>query len=183
MAGPFPAQSNPGAFVPTTDIYDTSILYSIDINSAEFKEFLVRLRQSINNIALVLNIKDSGYYTLTEFVNGQVFFPDPTLSSTTSTAPVDRQVFRLVVNFGALPNTGTKSVAHNLTITNAFSFTRIYATASDTTGHTYIPIPYASPTDANEIELSVDATNVNITTGSNRTNFNICYVVLEYIKF
>jgi hypothetical protein len=33
------------------------------------------------------------------------------------------------------------------------------------------------------IKLDVDAVNVNITTGINRTNYNVCYIVLEYIKF
>jgi hypothetical protein len=88
----------------------------------------------------------------------------------------------MTVNFGALPNTATKSVAHGITITTATTFTRIYATASDTSGSTYIPIPFSSPTLVSNIQITVDATNVNITTGSNRSNFNICYVVLEYIK-
>ena len=62
------------------------------------------------------------------------------------------------------------------------TFTRVYATASDTTGFNYIPVPYASSTAANNIELNVNGTNVNIITGSNRSNFNICYVVLEYLQ-
>jgi hypothetical protein len=43
-------------------------------------------------------------------------------------------------------------------------------------------LPYASPTDADNIELSVDVTNVSITTGSDRTGFTTTYIVLEYIK-
>lgn len=182
MASSYPSQLGPGAFVPTTDVFDTSAIYSLDVNSKEFKEFLVRLRQSINNIALSLNIRDAGYYVQTEFVNGQAFFPDPTLSSTTASTPVFRQVFRKVVNFGALPTTTTKTVAHGIDITTTFTFTRIYATASDTTGLTYLPIPYASATTADIIELDVDATNVNITTGKDQTAYDTCYVVLEYIK-
>lgn len=182
MAASYPSQLNPGAFIPTTNVWDVSQLYSVDVNSPEFKELLVRLYQNVNNIALLLNIKDTGYYPRAEIVNGQVFFPDPALSSTTAAAPVFRQVFRLVINFGALPNTATKSVAHGLTITAGYTFTRIYGCASDTTGGTYIPLPYASPTDASNIEVSVDATNVNVITGSDRTNFAAAYIILEYIK-
>ena len=54
-------QAEPGAFVPLTDIFDSQAIQELDVNSDEFKEFLVRLRQSMNNIAMVLNIKDSGY--------------------------------------------------------------------------------------------------------------------------
>lgn len=171
-----------GSFLPTTDVYDIASIYNIDINSDEFKLFLVRLRQSVNNIALVVNACETGYYALIEILNGQLFFPDPALSSKTTVLPAYRQVFRIVVNFGALPDTATKSVAHGIAPTSTYSFTRIYGTASDTTGLNYIPLPYASNTAGASIELNVDATNVNITTGSNRSNFNITYVILEYIK-
>lgn len=173
--------SNVGLFIPTTDVYDVSALQEIDVNSQEFKYFLVRLRQSINNAALAINLKDSGYYVPTEFINGQVYFPNPGLSSTTAQSPTYRQVFRKVIDFGALPDTASKSVAHGIITTAAYSFTRIYATASDTTAQSYIPIPYASTT-GDDIELSVDATNVTITTLSDRTSFDVCYVVVEYLK-
>ncbi len=170
-----------GSFLPTTDVYDVASIYNIDITSDEFKLFLVRLRQSINNIAIVVNTCENGYYPLIEMINGQLFFPNPSLNSTTDSIPY-RSVFRITINFGALPNTGTTSVAHGINFTSTYTATRIYGAATDTTGLNYIPLPYASPTAANNIELSVDGTNVNITTGSNRSNFNVSYVVLEYIK-
>lgn len=171
-----------GAFLPTTDVFDRSVIDTIDINSPEFKDFLVRLYQTTNNIANAVNIRDAGYYIQDEFVNGQVWFENTALSSTTSQAPEYRQVWRKVINFGALPNTATKTVAHGITMTDDYTFTRIYGAASDTTGHTYLPIPFAHATVANIIELSVDATNVSITTGINRAAYDTCYVVLEYIK-
>lgn len=179
----FPDQLGPGAFIPLTDIFDSQHIYELEVGSPEFKEFLVRLRQSMNDIAMVLNIKDTGYYVDQEFVNGQAWFPNPALTSTTSQTPVLRQVFRKVINFGTLPNAGTTTVAHGIDINAAvaFSFTRIYGTATDPNTE-FIPLPYASPTDADNIELSVDVTNVSITTGSDRTGFTTTYVVLEYIK-
>jgi hypothetical protein len=181
MAKSYGPQSEPGLFVPTTNIWDVSQIYDIEVTSPEFKELLVRLYQNINNITLALNLKDSAYYDEVEFVNGQAFFPGA-VSASASNETIFRQVFRKVINFGTLPNTATTSVPHGILITNTYSFTRIYATASDQTGMTYIPIPFASPTDADNIQLDVDATNVNITTGSDRTNYTLCYVVLEYIK-
>lgn len=181
----FAGPKNVGAFVPTTNVWDVSELYSVDVKSPEFKELLVRLYQNINNIALVLNIKDSGYYTNEEeFVNSQLYFPDPDLSSESSSMPTFRQVYRKVINFGVLPNvSSTKAVPHNINITDSFSFTRIYATASDQTGLTYLPIPYVSYTPNADIELFVDATDVNITVGMDRSNYTKVYVVLEYLKF
>jgi hypothetical protein len=159
--------SNLGAFVNQTQVWD----------SKDPAELLVRLYQQLNTIALVLNIKDSGYYALGEFVNGQLYFPNPAYNSQTVAQAEYRQVFRLVVNFGALPNTGAKSVAHGLSPNSGWMFTRIYACASDTTGLNYLPIP---STQAN---LTVNSTNVTITTTANLSNYNLCVVVLEYIKF
>lgn len=173
-----------GAFLPTTDVFDRTLVDAMDLDSPEFKDFLVRLYQTTNNIALAVNIKDTGYYVDTEFVCGQIWYPNKSLSSTTAQAPEYRQVFRKVIIFGALPNASAKTVAHGIAPTDAFQFTRIYATASDTTGHTYLPIPYASQAAAtSSIELSVDATNITIDTGAvDRTAYDTCDVVCEYIK-
>lgn len=126
--------------------------------------------------ATILNIKENGTYDTAERLSAQQWF------STSSGINKPRYGFRKVVNFGGLPNAGTTSVAHGITIDANTIFTRIYATASDPTGN-YIPIPYASSTANKNIEIKVDATNVTIITGIDRTAFTICYVVLEYIKF
>ncbi len=172
-----------GAYVATTNIWDPQNIYSSNLPD-EMKEILVRMYQNLNLMANVLNVKETGQYT-NEFpmITSQQWFPNPLLNSNSTTTPTQRNVFRTVINFGALPAAGTKSVAHNITCTTAVTFTHIYATASDTTGFNYIPLPYASPVLADNIELSVDATNVNIKVGKNRSNFNICYVVLEYLLF
>ena len=186
MAGPYPLQSNQGLFIPTTINYDVSQIQDMDVKSKEFKELIVRLVQAYNVTAMAVNLKDTGYYTLEEFLNSQVFFPNPTLTSKTAQTPVFRQVFRKVVDFGTLPNNATKTVAHGINIiapaNTMYSFTKIYATATDPVGFNYIPIPYASSVAADIIELKVNATNVSITTVSNKTAFTKTYVVLEYIK-
>lgn len=174
--------SNAISFIPTTYIWDVASLYEIEVTSPEFKEFLIRMAFNSNSILQLLNLKDTGVYITNEIINGQKYFPDPALNSSTPGSPIDRQVYRIVINFGPLPNTSTKSVPHTITITPLTTFTRIYATASDTTGNNYIPIPYASATLSNVIELSVDGTNVNIITNSDRTNYTTCYVVLEYLQ-
>lgn len=170
-------QINTGSFVPTTEEWDVAQLYQLDIKSQEFKELLVRLYRNVNTIALSLNTRNAGFYFPQEFVDGCVWF------NRTSTNPLDRRYeFRKVIDFGALPNTGIKSVAHGITVTSTLNWTQVKATATDTTGLFGIELPYASPVLANNIELYVDSTNVNVITGSNRTNFNICTVVLEYLK-
>lgn len=168
-----------GAFVPSTQLWQIG---EEDLKGDALKELIVRLYQQINLIAVVLNVKDTGLYPLEEFINGQQFFPNPAYDSTTGTNPAQRQVYRKVINFGALPNTGTTNVAHGLTITTGYTFTRIYGCTSDTAGSSYLPLPFASPTLVENIKLSVDATNVSITTGSDRTAYTVTYVILEYLK-
>jgi hypothetical protein len=163
-----------GTFLPTTQVWD--IIGDEDLSNSQIKELIVRLYQNLNTMALATNNKDTGVYDTVDFVTGSTFFPNPAGST-----QINRQVIRKVVNFGALPNTGTKTVAHNITVTAGVTFTRIYGCASDTTGFNYIPLPFASTVLANSVQLSVNNTNVVITTGSNRSNFGTTYVVLEYL--
>ena len=135
-----------GAYIPTTTVMDVSEIYSTEVTSPEFKELLVRLYQNFNNLALAMNVKDTAIYDTEEFVSGQKFFPDPALDSTSDTEPTQRNIFRKVIKFGALPDTATKSVAHGITIDANTTFTRIYGTSSDQAGLVYIPLPYSSTT-------------------------------------
>jgi hypothetical protein len=175
---------NVGMFVPLTSVWEIQQIRELSVNSPEFKDLLVKLYQTVNNIAISLNKKDTGYYSDIEFVCGQVFFPDPALSSSTPQSPTYRQVFRKVINFGTLPNAGVQSILHGIDTTQNVTFTRIYGVATDSTAPKFFyPIPFASPVALNQnIEITVDATHVNIRTGVDRTNFDRCFVVIEWIK-
>ncbi len=177
----FPTNVGPGLFVPTTEIFDTSFLEGKDISSPEFKQFIKVLTERINDISLQLNLKDTGIYSEEEFVNSQVFFPNPSLSPTTAQNPTQRQVFRKVINFGALPAITTKTVAHGITIDANTSFTRIYGVANRP-GLTFIPLPYSSSTLSQNISVSVGTANITIKTAADFSPFTTTYVVLEYIK-
>lgn len=176
--------TNVGSFIPTTSVYDVNEIYAVDVTSPAFKELLVRLYQNLNNMAVSVNTRDAGLYSTQEFVNSQKWFSNPALSSATATTPTQRQVFRKVINFGALPNAAGKTQAHGITTNTSFSFTRMYGCATNPAAPSYIPIPYASATAViNNLELSADGTNVTITTGFNYSAYTICYVILEYLKF
>lgn len=147
-----------------------------DVTTPEFKELQVRLYQFINTMAVAINVRDGGYYPQYEYVNGQQFFPNPTINPT-----IYRSVFRKVINVGAL-GAGATAVNHNIPITIGYTFTRIYGAASDTVGNNYYPLPFASAGGAANIELRVTATQIIITNNSGIA-FNFCYVVVEYMKF
>lgn len=180
--GIFPSNVGPGLFLPTTQLIDTQSIYDNENLDEDLKQIMIRMVQAFNDYANAINLKDTGIYNLAEFVSGNVYFPNPALKSTTREQPTFRQVFRIVVNFGALPNNANKAVAHGLTIDANTTFTAIYATATDTVGFTAIPIPMQFVATTNKIDLRIDATNVNIQTNFNATNYNVCYVILEYLK-
>lgn len=177
------AQDQIGSFIPTTNIWDPTEIYSTEVTSPAFKELLVRMYQNLNLMAISLNLKDTGFYVPQEFVTGQLFPPSSTSSSTTNSSPQYRQSFRKLISFGALPNTNTKTVAHGITIDANTIFTRIYGAASDKTSKYYLPLPYSSPTLVNNIELYVDDTNVTIITGADMSAYTDTYVIVEYLKF
>lgn len=180
MAGSIPSTSSFGSFVPTTFIWEIQQIQSANIDP-NLKDVLIRLYQNLNQVCIVLNTKDTGMYVEQEFINGQVYFPNPALNSTTALNPQMRQVFRKVINFGALPNAAAKSVAHNIQQPE-WIMTRMYATASDLNSEFYIPIPFASTIAVNQnISLECDATDVIITTAVDYSAFDTCFVVLEYM--
>lgn len=173
-------QNNTGLFIPTTNIYEIDQLQEQGLDKELLRNIFVHLYQDMCNVALALNLKDSAYYTLNEFMNGQVLFSN--LDSFGNNYQ-GRQVFRTVVNFGALPNTTTISLPHNIDISFGFSFTRIYGCSTDPVSQNYIPLPYVSASAvANNIELSVDSSNVVITTGIDQSAYTTTYVILEYVK-
>ena len=175
---------NSGSNVPTTQLWDTTDIYRANINNKDLTELLVRLYQNLNRLAISCNNKESGFYDIEETSTGQQFFPLPGLNSTGTRYPDFRIPDRKVINFGALPDTGTKSVAHGIHCDANTIVTRTYGSTTDPTGgFSYLTLPYPSPIAANNIELSSTGTNVSITTGSNRSAYTICYIVIEYLSF
>jgi hypothetical protein len=167
--------ANPSSFLPTPG--------TRDLGTKELD--MTALRQSVNNMAIIVNSKDSGYYPLSEFMSGQSWFKDPALSSQSSKAPSLRQGFRKVINFGPLPAAGSTPIAHGLNFAagSTYIFTRIYGAATNPTLPRAIPIPYAAIVAADTLQLEVTATDVVITTGgTNYSAYTRCVVVIEWLQ-
>ncbi len=165
---------------PSLFINQLPISLEMPEDPKEFREIVSLL---FTRIIDAVNKKEGSLYYPLETGNFQSYF-------TIATPFVYRNVYRMVINFGALPNNTTKSVAHGIAGidpamgNSTFSFTRIFATSSNQTNgaESFIPIPWASASGTDNIQITVDATNINITTTSDKTAFTITYVVLEYVK-
>lgn len=168
-----------GLFLPTTYEFDVSQLSDMKVDSDDFKELIVRLYQNINNMILAINLKETGYYVLTPFVTGQLWYPDPTISNNQNYRPIHRKV----VPFGPIGSGANTPVAHGIPFTNKWAVVNIDAVAVNNTGtFLYYPLPWASASGSANIQLYLDKTNIYINNQSGQT-FNLCDVVIEYRTF
>jgi hypothetical protein len=166
-----------GYFIPVSYIIDQTNLEGKDLSSVEFKEFVINLKYTIENMASAINTKDTSYYNTTEFLTNQTFFSGAT--------PNVRSAFRKVVDFGTLPNAGQKKIAHGIAFDANFRLTKLRAAASNPTGLLYIPLPYTDVSGTilpGFTELSIDATDVIINTTGDGSAYTTCYVFIEYTK-
>lgn len=88
-------------------------------------------------------------------------------------------LYRKVVNTGALPNTTTKLIAHN--ISNLKSIVKIYGYAYHPSVGVWYPLPYPAQ-GTSVVLLRATSTNITLEAPENRTGFTESYVVLEYTK-
>lgn len=88
-----------------------------------------------------------------------------------------KTIYRKTIDFGTLPNSTTKSVAHG--ISGISQVIKISGTA--VSGGTYFPLPHASTAAASSIEITVTGTNIVIGAGQDRRGLT-AVVTLEYTK-
>ena len=139
------------------------------------------LTEQLKKISNAVNIREIGWFLDEELLSGKTLFPGVNVQGNAS-PDQNRQILRKVIDFGALPNAGTKSVAHGIVFDANFSLVQMWA-ASTAPSSAAIPIPYVevqNPTGA--VQLYMDTTNINITTDSDRSAYTRTFVVIEYIQ-
>lgn len=83
------------------------------------------------------------------------------------------------VEFGALPNATTKSVAHGVSFNNFANITRLWAIAHDGTNVIVLPRFHATATSGARLELT--GTNVVVVTTGDLSAFTVCTVFIEFL--
>lgn len=132
------------------------------------------LRDAINDlyqdIASTVNSKEGALYVpIEKLTSGQYYI--------VGNPQKNRAVYRMVIDFGALPNTGTKSVPHGIVGWDAnFRLTRAYGAATDPIGLEAVPIPNDG------IFLSINSTDATVTTTADFSAFTETTIVIEFTK-
>lgn len=90
-----------------------------------------------------------------------------------------KPIYRKTVDFGALPNNNTKTVAHG--ISDFGKIVDLRGVATNNSSNTTLAIPHPGNTLNNMISINITDTNVTIITGSNRSAY-YCTVTLYYTK-
>lgn len=104
-------------------------------------------------------------YSATESLNGEYWMGYP--------------VYCKVINFGALPNATSKSVAHN--ISGSFYIKDMYGVTTNGTNNLHVPATSTATIGAQNT-LNCTAANIVITTGTDGSSYTKTYITLEYIK-
>lgn len=139
----------------------------------------LKLREYLNAISSSVNTKTYGLYDSEETVTGNRFLP--TFNSETSSNTKYRSVFRKTIDTGALPLSSIKLIPHGIPITADYTFVKIYGCAT-IPGTNAIPLPFASPSGTDQVQLFVEIGNIRIVTNSNNYSlYTRSFVIVEYI--
>lgn len=87
-------------------------------------------------------------------------------------------IYRKTIDCGYLPNATDKTIAH--LISNFDQAIKVFGMATSSLGNNY-PVPYTTLNTDLNIQVFVDKTNIELTTGIDRSAF-YCYITIEYTK-
>lgn len=91
-----------------------------------------------------------------------------------------KTIYKKTINFGALPDSSAKSIAHG--ISNLGWIVDFGGTAKATTG-LVVTLPFCATSNiAGQMTLTLDDTDITIITGNDRTAFTESYITLYYTK-
>lgn len=140
----------------------------------ESREFFVENLKKISN---GINAREIGFYLDEEVLTGKQLFPGTTVAGN---PPQFRSILRKVIDFGALPNAGIKSVPHGITFDNNFTLVHLYGSATNPSNNA-IPLPFVHVNPTSNIQLYMDTTNVVIVNLVDDRPYSRCFIVIEYI--
>lgn len=130
----------------------------------EWKEAQQFLVEQMRLIAEAVNARSIGFYLEEQLLSGKQF------TGLASSPQIFRDIFRKVVNVGPLV-AGNNTVAHGINFDSNFTLINMWVAATNST-------TFNATTIVSEPELTMDATNINITSSA---AYDRAYCVIEYL--
>lgn len=97
-----------------------------------------------------------------------------------------KTIYQKIIDFGALPSTTTKNVAHSITGLNLNGFLQAslvaYKSSPSTSTPLNVPGLCTVGASAGELALSIGATNVTAVSTADESAYTNSYVILKYTK-
>jgi hypothetical protein len=134
----------------------------------EWEEAREQLVERMRFIGNTVNNRQTSMYTNTEVLAGQKF---------DSATQEPRDAFRKTFLIKALPNAGVLNIPHGIKFDANFTLTDLYLSATDPVNF----LAFSVKTLGSPVSISMDATNIIITTTGNYTAYTKNVVVVEYL--
>ena len=170
-----------GYYLATTGTYDSDVIQGLDVNSPEFKDYLVYIQQSLNDHALFVNNKPSGKLNSYEQISGRTLgAPQGTSLGTRSDLRIAAYHVTVFVNDLAM---GAVNYLHNIPDVDNVNFNGLYlwGSVTDPVNFITLSLPYIGP--EGYIGLKYDDTNLIVTSSFDTSAYTKGKVTIEYTKY
>lgn len=131
------------------------------------KEYDIKLREYLQEVSSVVNVKENGIYDTQESLTGGKYMNA-------------NDVYRVVVDVGQLPNNTIKRINHGINFQGTYAVVNVYGAATSYTSEGAfqegIPLPF------NGVGLQVYQAMLFVVTSRDFTPFTRSFVTIEYIK-
>ncbi len=131
------------------------------------RPFIVEQLKKISN---AVNIREIGWFLDEELLSGKAFIPGQNALTDGGSSQVFRQIFRKVIDCGALV-IGSNTIPHGITFDANFTLIQLWVSATNST--TLQAITMSDPQN-----VTMDATNINITSPG---AFDRSFAFIEYL--
>ena len=153
-----------------------------DVAPKTWEEGRAFIVEQLKRLANAVNVREIGYFLDQELLSGKSFIPGSNETAAGGTSQQFRTILRKVIDFGALPNSTTKSVPHEISFDANLTLIDMWLSATDPTNLLAFSLAYWSNSSPGSIILNMDSTNINVTTTSNYSTYTRSFVVCEYIQ-
>jgi hypothetical protein len=132
-------------------------------------QLIMDMYRKINDLVTIINAKTTGIYNNEEYFTCERWHLNARRGQ-------PKALYKITVDCGALPNAGTKNIAHGLPLAATWDIVNIFGVAKNPTTPIWIQI------GEKDMTVDINATNIVITTLVDFSAYTTSYVTIVYIK-